>query len=87
MQGSTPFHYQLTDMPALPAQVTDTASPRTPIPVYYIHSLKAPFCSNPLCRCHWQQREVMRLLGNIVEGNLTLKEAARLLDEVNGEGR
>ena len=86
MRGNTPFHlYQLTDMPRLAPQATDTARPNLPIPIYFFHSLEQPFCKNPGCKCHWQQREVMRLLGNIVEGNLTLKEAARLLDDVNEE--
>ena len=84
--GSTPFHLmQLTDMPRLAPQATDTASPNLPVPIYFIHSLEQPFCKNPRCKCQWQQLEVRRLLGSIVEGNMTLKEAARLLDDVNGE--
>ena len=85
MQG-IPFHrYQLTDLPEIKPQATDTASPNLPIPIYFIHSLERPFCTDVACKCHWQQQEVRRLLGNIVEGNLTLKEAARLLEEVNEE--
>jgi len=88
MQGSTPFDlYQLTDMPAVTPRATDTASPNLPIPIYFIHSLEQPFCKNPGCKCHWRQREVRRLLESIIEGNLTLKEAARLLDDVNEEGK
>lgn len=86
MQGSTPFHlYQLTDMPKLAPQPTDTASPNLPIPIYFIHSLATPFCSNPLCKCQWQQKEVMRLLGHVVEGEMTLREAADFIDDVNEE--
>ena len=86
MQGSTPFHrMQLTEMPGLAPQATDTASPNLPVPIYFFHSLEQPFCRNPRCKCHWQQREVMRLLGSIVEGEITLKEAANLFDDVNGE--
>lgn len=86
MQGSTPFHLmQLTDMPAITPRATDTASPNLPIPIYFIHSLEAPFCKRPGCKCQWQQQEVRRLLGSIVEGELTLKEAADFLDDVNGE--
>ena len=86
MQQGTPFdRYQLTDLPRLTPRATDTASPHTPIPVYYIHSLQAPFCKNPLCKCHWQQQEVRRLLESIVEGSLTLREAAYLLDDLKGE--
>ena len=86
MQGSTPFHLmQLTDMPTLMPRATDTASPNLPIPIYFIHSLEEPFCTSPDCKCQWQQREVMRLLGSIVEGEMTLKEAVDFLDDVNGE--
>lgn len=86
MQGSTPFNlYQLTDMPTLIPTTTDTATPNCPVPIYYIHSLSQPFCKNLRCKCHWQQQEVRRLLGHIVEGEMTLKEAADFLDDVNGE--
>jgi hypothetical protein len=86
MRGSTPFHlYQLTDMPALPPLTTDTAHPNLPVPIYFIHSLERPFCKNPGCKCQWQQQEVRRLLSTIVEGEMTLREAADFLDEANGE--
>ena len=32
-----------------------------------------------------QQQEVRRLLGNIVEGDMTLREAADFIDDVNEE--
>ncbi len=86
MQGSTLFRLmQLTDMPPVTPQATDTASPNLPTPIYFIHSSEQPFCKNLGYKCHWQQREVRRLLGHIVEGAMTLREAANLLDEVNGE--
>jgi hypothetical protein len=86
MRGSTPFHLlQLTEMPHLAPRATDTASPHLPIPIYFIHSLEKPFCRNPRCKCQWQQREVRRLLSTIVEGEMTLREAADFLDDVNGE--
>jgi len=85
MQGQ-PFHLmQLTDMPRLTPQATDTASPNLPIPIYFIHSEERPFCKTPGCKCQWQQQEVRRLLGHIVEGEMTLREAANLLDDVNEE--
>lgn len=88
MQGNTPFHLlQLTDMPSLTPQATDTASPNIPIPIYFIHSLEKPFCNTPLYKCHWQQREVRRLLGSIAEGEMTLKEAADFIDDMNSERR
>ena len=86
MQGSAAFHLmQLTEMPRLTQQATDTARPTLPIPIYFIHSLEHPFCKNPGCKCHWQQQEVRRLLSHIVEGEMTLREAADFLDDVNGE--
>ncbi len=86
MQGSTPFHlYQLTDMPCLKPQATDTANPHTPIPIYFIHSLEHPFCRDQTCKCHWQQQQIRRLLGNIVEGDMTLRQAADFIDDINGE--
>lgn len=86
MQGSTPFHLlQLTDMPAIKPQATDTARPNLPIPMYFIHSVERPFCRDLQCKCHWQQQEVLRLLGHIIEGEMTLQEAAQLLEDVNEE--
>jgi hypothetical protein len=85
-QGNRPFHLlQLTEIPPLAPQVTDTVNPFTLIPIYYIHSLAHPFCLDENCKCHWQQRQVQRLLGHIVEGDMTLREAADFLDDVNGE--
>ena len=87
-QGNTPFHLmQLTEMPRLKPEATDTASPNIPVPIYYIHSLERPFCKNPRCKCQWQQQQVKLLLGNIVEGAMTLREAAKFLDDLNGEGK
>ena len=86
MQGNTPFHLlQLTDIPPLAPLVTDTASPNLPVPIYFIHSLERPFCKNQHCKCHWQQQQVRHLLGNIVAGDMTLREAADFIDDVNGE--
>src|SRR5437764_7064660 len=76
MQGSTPFHFPLTEYPLLSPQVSDTARPVQTIPVYYFHSFEQPFCHDATCQCHSRQQEVKRLLTNILEGNLTLIEAA-----------
>jgi hypothetical protein len=86
MQGSTPFHlFQLSELPTLAPKVTDTAIPFTPVPIYFIHSLDRPSCTESTCKCHWQQQQVRRLLGNIIEGDMTLREAADFLDDINGE--
>jgi hypothetical protein len=86
MQGSTPFRLPLTEYPLLSPPVTDTATPVQAIPVYYFHSVEQPFCRDTTCKCHWKQREVKRLLGSILEGELSLREAADLLDEEHKEG-
>ena len=82
---SYPFDLPLTEYPRLAPLVTDTASPQQRIPVYYIHALKQPFCSNPLCLCHRQQQEIRRLLHLIVDGIMTLQEAADLINEERRE--
>ncbi len=86
MQGSTPFRLPLTEYPRLTPQVTDTATPIQAIPVYYFHSFEQLYCNDPTCKCHWKQREVKRLLGSILEGELSLREAADLIDEEHNEG-
>jgi hypothetical protein len=85
MQGY-PFDLPLTEYPKLGSLVTDTATPRKPVPIYFIHSLEQPFCQNPLCTCHRQQQEVKKLLGHIVEGTMTLREAADLIEDKRREG-
>ena len=85
MQGSTPRHLPLAAYPPVLTFDTDTATPRSLLPIYYIHSLKSPFCRNPECACHRRQQEVKKPLGFITEGILTLQEAAHLLNEQKGE--
>ena len=46
------------------------------IPVYQIHTLENPFCPLPGCGCHTNQQEIARLLEQVREGLLTLREAA-----------
>ena len=86
MQDSTPFRLPLTEYPLLAPQVTDTVKPVQSIPVYYFHSFEQPFCRDATCKCHWKQHEVKRLLGSILEGELSLREAANLLDGEQIEG-
>src|SRR5260370_13377802 len=79
MQGSTPFRLPLTEYPLLSPPVTDTATPVQAIPVYYFHSVEQPFCRDTTCKCHWKQREVKRLLGSILDGEVSLRETSDLL--------
>jgi hypothetical protein len=85
MQGYPFEELTLTDYPLLAVLITDTASPRIHIPVYYIHDKNQPFCRNSLCLCHRQQQEIRRLLHLIVDGIMTLREAADFI-EVRREG-
>jgi len=85
MQDIPPFSVPLTDYPPLLSHVTDTATPRTPIPLYYFHSFEQPFCNDPTRQCHWKQQEVRRLLARTLQGELTLREAAKLVEEREGE--
>ncbi len=78
MQG---YNLPLQNYPFVLPTETDTATPRTPIPIYYIHTFKSPFCRNPECECHRRSREVARLLRLISEGIMTLEEAAHLIEE------
>jgi hypothetical protein len=76
-----PESLRLDEYPAYLLQDTDTAHPRTPIPIYYIHSLGSPFCAHPSCTCRRNVRDVTRLLGNITKGTLLLQNVAPLLEE------
>ncbi|MEO8954419.1 MAG: hypothetical protein ABI396_19215 [Ktedonobacteraceae bacterium] len=86
MQGY-PFDLLLTEYPPLAPLVTDTSRPQQRIPVYYFHSVQQPYCSNPTCQCHWMQQEVRRLLGHIIDGIYTLREAADLINDTGNEGK
>lgn len=76
-----PENLLLEEYPANVSQDTDTAHPRTPIPIYYIHSLRSLFCDHPSCACHRNVRDVTKLLGDITEGTLLLQNVASLIEE------
>jgi len=56
---------------------TDTQTPQTAVPVFLIHTLKQPFCSQPSCACHRNQVAAIALLAAIDQGALTLGEVRR----------
>ena len=62
------FHPLFDGYPAFLPQETDTAIARSPVPIYYIHSLAHPFCGNTLCACHRGSRDIARLFGYLTEG-------------------
>jgi hypothetical protein len=78
MQG---FHPLLDGHPSFLPQETETAHPRTPIPIFYIHSLRHPYCKKPLCPCQRQRREAASLMGYVADSQLLLADAALLIDE------
>src|SRR5229473_8279335 len=78
MQG---LHRLLDGYPAFLPQETETAHPRTPIPIFYIHSLKHPYCKKPLCPCQRQRHEAIRLMGYVADDQLLLADAALLMEE------
>jgi len=39
-----------------------------------------------MCKCHSQQQEIKKLLNSIVDGIMTLREAADLIDDKKSEG-
>jgi hypothetical protein len=55
---------------------TDTAHPRSPIPIYYIHGGSTPFCNNPLCFCQRGKRAGAFLYQKIAKGKLRLAQLA-----------
>jgi len=83
---SLPFNLPLEQHPPVFLTDTDTATPRQQTPIFYIHSLKQPFCRNFDCACHRHQREIANLLRLITEGIMTLEEAARFVNEEGKEG-
>ena len=75
------LHSLLDEYPDFLPQESETATMRTPIPIYYIHSLKKPYCNNALCPCQRQRREAIRLMGYVADGQLLLADAALLMEE------
>jgi len=59
---------------------TDTTYPQAVVPIYPIHTPESPFCPLPGCWCHTDQQKIAKLLEQIKEGVLTLREAADFAD-------
>ncbi len=80
MQGKTRTHL-VTPHPAFLAQESDTAHPQPHIPIFYIHSLRHPFCKNLLCPCQHQRQEAAQFIGLVAEGRFLFADAPLLMDE------
>ena len=75
-----PGNFALDDQQACVRQDTDTAHPRTPIPIYSIHDGDAPFCHNPLCFCQRGKRAGAMLYGEIAKGQLFLAQLTTAME-------
>jgi hypothetical protein len=53
---------------------TDTATPVTSIPIFYLHQGEHAFCRNSGCLCHTNDGELKNLLLAIIERKLKLVE-------------
>lgn len=73
MQGKRKLLLQDAE-PIFLYQDTDTAYPRTLVPIYFIHDLSSLFCTNPLCFCQRGKRAVQSLYGSVEEGELLLAQ-------------
>jgi hypothetical protein len=72
MQQSTPYTQLTQELPSFLPQETDTATPRTPIPIYYFHDGRTPFCYNPACFCQRGKRAGALFYRQIAQGKLQL---------------
>ncbi len=52
---------------------TDTASPITPVPIFYLHEGGRPFCLTPGCICHANEGQLRALLSGVNNGSLKLR--------------
>jgi hypothetical protein len=55
---------------------TDTATAHPGIPIFFIHSIEAPFCNLPGCWCKTDKANLAPFLAAIHNGALTVQEAA-----------
>lgn len=53
---------------------SDTATPVTPIPIFYLHTEERPFCSMLGCMCHVNEVRLKELLQAILDGDLKLRK-------------
>lgn len=62
------------DRPFFVQQETDTATPRSLIPIYYIHDGESPFCKNANCFCQRGKRAGALLCRQFATGKLRLAQ-------------
>lgn len=67
------------DHPYTIQQETDTASPRSVVPIYLIHGGSSPFCNSPRCFCQRGKRAAAAMFPQLTKGKLQL---AQLIQEL-----
>jgi hypothetical protein len=53
---------------------TDTVTPVSAIPIFYMHAGEHPFCKLPGCLCLANDKELEQLLRDIIAGRLLLRK-------------
>ncbi len=74
MQQATPFTQLVPEYPAYLQQETDTATPRKPIPIFYMHAGDVPFCANSSCFCQRGKQAGAMLYPEITAGKLLVAQ-------------
>jgi hypothetical protein len=80
VQDTTSFDLIQHTAPLTISFETDTSTPRSVVPIYFVHTPEQPFCSNVLCACHQNQTHIAQLVAAIQQGEMTLKDAADFTD-------
>jgi len=65
--------FQHAEQPALRG-ATDTSTPTTPIPIYYLHSVEQPFCNRPGCLCLAYFEQIRALFEGAKEQGLQIRQ-------------
>jgi hypothetical protein len=55
---------------------TDTATPQSVIPIFYIHPGDHPFCTKPGCLCMQHEKDLETLLLAVIRGELHIKQVS-----------
>jgi hypothetical protein len=53
---------------------TDTATPITPVPIFYVHEGEHPFCLLPECICHAHEAQLRSLLLGVITGATKMRK-------------
>lgn len=74
MQQATPQNLLQDDYQIAVHQDSDTAYPRSVVPIFYIHAGDAPFCTNLRCFCQRGKRAGAILYQDVAAGKLLLAQ-------------